>query len=254
MMLDQETLDAITAGPGPEIHGRTEERMPKMLVMDIETTRMVSLELALEMCQSSGSFTGNGTAEEDANKYAATLPPLATIACVGFADGIKKTALVNCELFGGAFIEHDIEQLKDEAAVVTRAFEIIEDSRRWPLVTFSGRMFDLPMLITAALRHQIEIPDAVRQLYQENRFRPLNHIDVREQLTNFGATKGGLRAWCLGLGLGDPKADGDGSDVARLIAEGKAHQLAEYCLSDCEYTGKLYARWCLCNGLATVPF
>lgn len=218
----------LTLPTDPPDYGEEPDQETPMIVMDIETVPNIPIELALEMAESSGSLTGRDTAEEEARKYAATLPPLAKIVCVGLRTNASKFSFT--------------AQHMTEAEIVKKTLAIIGDTDTWPLVTFSGRTFDLPMIITAAMRHGIPIPAAVNGLHQENRFRPCNHIDVREFLTNFGATKGSMRAWCIGFGLGDPKSHGDGSQVSRLVAENRWDELTDYCLSDCEYTAKLYAK------------
>lgn len=216
-----------------------------MLVLDIETIPAVPEEIGIALAMKQPDFP-------EWRQYCSTTPPLAKIVCVGLWNGNAGLgrAYVNAEA-SGVYADEASYVMPDEAAVVKAVFAIIQESERWPVVTFSGRTFDLPMLFAAALRHELTIPQTFQMLMSENRFRPCDHIDMREIVTNFGACKGGLRAWCIGTGIGDPKASGDGADVGRLVAAGAVAQVAEYCLSDCRFTADLYRRWCRCTGRPT---
>lgn len=196
-----------------------------MIVLDIETVPGVPLEVAKLMC-----------GEEDPARYASLTPALAKIVCIGLKNDKAGKSLTP-------------DVAASEYGMLLDCFALLEDRQRWPLVTFNGRRFDIPVLFASALRNGIPIPPNTRSLFKEYKYsKEPNHIDMWEVLTDHGACKGGLRAWCIGLGLGDPKASGDGADVAKMIADGQMAKVVEYCLSDCDFTLQLYKRWCLCTG------
>jgi len=185
-----------------------------MIVLDLETIGIPD----------AASIVGEGD-------IPALIPPLARIVCAGVLN------------------ERDAKAISgEESAIVSNVFSYLSDTNRWPLVTFNGRRFDLPVLMAAALRHKLKIPRDVLTLMTEYRYAKIpNHVDLWDVLTNFGAfSKGGLRAWCVGLGLGDPKKDCDGSNIESLFAAGNLTQIEAYCLDDCRFTHELYKRYLEC--------
>lgn len=205
-----------------------------MIFLDIETVPL-SDEIAL-------SFQRDG---EDPCFTASTTPPLAKIVCVGMVND-KGTALplINGDAFGIAPSGDDV--LQNERAVVEKTLTILGQTERWPVVTFNGRAFDFIVLVASALRHNVKIPKYVEnELFREYRYAKIpNNVDMYDILSNYGACKrGGLRAWCVGLGIGDPKKENDGSKVMELVKAKEHKKVAEYCISDCKYLAKLYERW-----------
>jgi hypothetical protein len=77
------------------------------------------------------------------------------------------------------------------------------------------------------------------------------HCDLLEQLTFYGvsgrdgaARRFNLDFYCKAFGIPSPKSHGiTGMDVGRLMAEGRARDVAEYCLGDVLATVKLYSIW-----------
>jgi hypothetical protein len=214
-----------------------------MLSLDIETIPQVDPALFPK--------------EEDAAKFCATTPPLAKIVCVGMQSDKGKLAYLNSDLFSPADLGPDdnngiIINLATEAEMATKALGYLDDNNRWPIITFGGRLFDFPVLFAAALRHSLRIPDKFSALLTEYRYgKTHNHVDMMEILSGFGthSRKAGLRAWCVGLGLGDPKSEADGSQVGELVKQRKAREIAKYCLGDCTYALSLYRLYVKCTGI-----
>lgn len=106
------------------------------------------------------------------------------------------------------------------------------------LVSFNGRVFDIPLLELAAFRFGISIPkwfDVAAKTYDQprNRYNLDSHLDLNDVLTNFGASRfsGGLNL-AANL-LGKPgKIDVKGHMVQDLHAAGKLAEINDYCRCD----------------------
>lgn len=165
--------------------------------------------------------------DEDFRKFVATSPWLARIVCVGLIlrsdDGSE---------FERAYVG-------TEESILQRTAVALEQVDR--IVTFNGRGFDLPLLVNGYRRLGVACPSIVAQAWQEYRFKPDRGFDVSDVITGYGATKRpSLAEACIGLYLPNPKANGDGSDVGRLVEEGQFDKLQAYCLCDVRSTRDLY--------------
>ena len=113
-------------------------------------------------------------------------------------------------------------------------------------VTFNGRAFDAPFLITRSAVHGIKpTVDMMegRYLYQQKGVR---HIDLLDQLTFYGATrkKGNLHLWSRAFGIKSPKSEGiSGDDVGALFKESKYLEIAKYNVGDLLATQELFEKW-----------
>jgi hypothetical protein len=112
------------------------------------------------------------------------------------------------------------------------------------LVTFNGRGFDLPCLIHRAVANGVKPSKKLLWMAQEPRYKPANHIDLRERFSFQGCfSKGTLQDYALAYGLPDPKAEVHGSGVGELVAARDGEKLVRYCLGDVETTKALWLRW-----------
>ncbi|TVR43972.1 MAG: 3'-5' exonuclease [Planctomycetota bacterium] len=126
------------------------------------------------------------------------------------------------------------------------------------LVTFNGRGFDVPVLELAAYRYGIPIPAWMRfnaKSWEDprNRFNSSAHIDVQEQLTNFGAARmnGGLNL-CATL-LGKPgKMGTQGHMVQELWEQGEHQRIDDYCVCDALDTYFVFLRLRVLQGLLSL--
>jgi predicted PolB exonuclease-like 3'-5' exonuclease len=175
--------------------------------------------------------------EMDPAAFAALTPPLARVVCVGLKQLETGKAIAYAALLPDGE-RHVLEQANAALSKATR------------LVTFNGRCFDLVVLIHRSIINGVTPAPKLVAAAREYRYRPNVHIDVRDQFTFFGASSGGtLRAFCLGYGIGDPKAHGSGNEVAALVEAGKLDELKAYCLGDVEATAVLYQRWLAAVGV-----
>ena len=132
---------------------------------------------------------------------------------------------------------------------ITRLFwEGWRKYQRPRLITFNGRGFDVPFLYlrSAVLNVPISRKDWLGYRYQ---IEP--HCDLAEQFSFYGvsgregaARKFNLDFYCKAFGIESPKSHGvSGMDVNDLMAQGRYHEIAEYCLRDVHATVALYKIW-----------
>jgi hypothetical protein len=122
-------------------------------------------------------------------------------------------------------------------ADLLRAFWALA-SRAETVVTFNGRGFDLPFLITRSVIHGI--PARVDLMSQRFALRP--HLDLFELLTQRGRGPSKLDVICWALGIESPKEVMDGSMVAPAYARGEIVKIAEYNAHDVRATAAIYRK------------
>lgn len=120
------------------------------------------------------------------------------------------------------------------------------------LVSWNGRGFDGPVLTARLMRHGWASPfydHSYRKRYDQ--YGTGLHIDLCDQLCDFGAgTRAGLDHYARLVGL-PGKAFGDGGGVAELHARGERDAIDYYCLTDVLQTGFLLGRFLLTRGDVT---
>jgi DNA polymerase elongation subunit (family B) len=134
----------------------------------------------------------------------------------------------------------------DENEMLTAFWDV---SRHYDgIVTFNGRGFDVPFLY---LRSAVLNVPITRKEWLGYRYATSPHCDLAEQLSFYGvsgrdgaARRFNLDFYCKAFGIESPKSQGvTGMDVARLLAEGRHREIAEYCLRDVRATVELYRLW-----------
>jgi len=106
------------------------------------------------------------------------------------------------------------------------------------VVSFNGRGFDLPFLVTRSLIHGIP---ARRDLLSDRwSLRP--HLDLYELLTQRNRGPSSLNVVCWALGIDSPKEVMDGSMVAPAYAKGEIAKIAEYNAHDVRATSAIYRK------------
>jgi len=111
-------------------------------------------------------------------------------------------------------------------------------SRAETVVSFNGRGFDVPFVVTRSLIH--DIPARVDLV--SNRFSLRPHLDLYEILTQRGRGPSKLDVICWALGIESPKEQMDGSMVAPAYARGEIVQIAEYNRHDVRATSAVYRK------------
>lgn len=120
------------------------------------------------------------------------------------------------------------------------------------LVTWNGRSFDVPVLLTRAFIHGI--PTGAYHLRGDRwsgygkRYDQDHHADVMDLMSHHGAApRMGLDEMALAMGL--PGKGGEhGSNVEALLAQGQVGRVRAYCETDVLNTLGLYYRFCLSSG------
>ncbi|MEO6594428.1 MAG: ribonuclease H-like domain-containing protein [Planctomycetota bacterium] len=121
-------------------------------------------------------------------------------------------------------------------ADLLRAFWALA-SRAETVVSFNGRGFDVPFLVTRSLIHGI--PARVDLVSQRWSLRP--HLDLWELLSQRGGPSK-LDVVCWALGIVSPKEVMDGSMVAPAYARGEIVKIAEYNAHDVRATSAVYRK------------
>ena len=131
-----------------------------------------------------------------------------------------------------------------EVELLQRFWEIVgkADRRgRMPrLVTYNGRGYDGPMLMTRSA--QLSVTPS-RNLVPY-RYDLSEHCDLMDVFSYQGATRDrySLDYWCRRFDVESPKGSIDGSQVGRAYREGRIEDIGEYCLRDVRATAELYKR------------
>jgi predicted PolB exonuclease-like 3'-5' exonuclease len=126
------------------------------------------------------------------------------------------------------------------------------------LVSFNGRVFDVPLLELAAFRYGISLTSWFKvnaKTYDQprNRYNIDAHLDLNDVLTNFGASRfsGGLNL-AANL-LGKPgKIDVKGHMVQDLYEAGRLGEISDYCRCDVLDTYFVFLRTAVLLGNLTL--
>jgi hypothetical protein len=226
------------------------------LIFDIETIADISDENRATIA----SFAKGR--EMTAEEYAAFCPPLARVVCIAWFDLTEQTfgAFYDLTLPGsGGTLEMSVDDgseggrrftctacdgesdlLRQFGSLVTRHFQ----KSHAALVTYSGRGFDLPVLIHRSLKHGVTEGRALlNKAARENRFNPQRHFDLLDAVTFFGASsRWPMAAYAIGYGHRSPKDDMDGSQVGAAVGNGRILDVVRYCAGDVVATTQIYER------------
>lgn len=185
--------------------------------------------------------------ETTVDEYAATCPALARPVAVG----IKSLATGVSQIHIDADLVPELGTLSpDGQDVVAWAGELdllagvaAVLAKVKTLVTFAGRVYDLPLLRLRARAAGAPCAPIVATGLRQKPWESLPHIDLMEDLSFGRATrKYPLAAYCAAFGVPNPKEHGSGADVAELVANGETAKLVAYLQSDLDSTAMLYER------------
>lgn len=117
-------------------------------------------------------------------------------------------------------------------------------SSRPDLVTWSGRRFDLPVLLMRSMRHGIPCPWFYANRDMRYRFSEAGHCDLADQMSDYGASPAmSLDGAAKLIGLPGKFGDIDGAGVADAFAAGRMAEVTAYCMADAVQTSFLWLRW-----------
>lgn len=157
---------------------------------------------------------GDGDAESDEAVTVLAVPP-------------EGPAIADCPAWLRPMSEPDL--LRSFWALASRAETV---------VSFNGRGFDVPFLVTRSLVHGI--PARVDLMSQRFALRP--HLDLWELVSQRDRGPSKLDVVCWALGIESPKEVMDGSMVAPAYARGEIVKIAEYNAHDVRATSAVYRR------------
>ena len=130
------------------------------------------------------------------------------------------------------------------------------------LVSFNGRGFDLPMILTRAMRYNVSFPSFYEVENKElgkgkwdgnyrDRYSGKFHFDLLDHVSEFGSVRGlKLDTLCASLNL-PGKYDVHGDQVLQLYYAGEQAKIDEYCRSDVLNTYWLFLKYELLRGKIT---
>ena len=176
-------------------------------------------------------------------------PLTGEIVAIGVLDYYKDAGVVYFQAPG----EKNEEQIENgitfkQSSEKDMLQKFWEGARQYDyFITFNGRAFDIPFLMTRSAIHGIRpTKDLMRGRYVYQHNPDAIHIDLFDQLTYYGAVrkKGGLHLWSRAFGIESPKSGGvTGDDVGRLFSEKKFLDIAKYNVGDLRATKALYEKW-----------
>lgn len=231
--------------------------MPK-LVFDIETSAL-PLENFDEV-QQEYLFREANRIPDEAQRAARQTEILQLFSLWPLTARVVCIAMLNVDSAKGQvlFLAEDFEEVQEPSKPV-RFIPCMDETELlsgfWDVakhydgvVTFNGRGFDVPFLY---LRSALLNTPISRKDWLGYRFQNEPHCDLADQLNFYGGggrdgagRRFNLDFYCKAFGIPSPKAEGvTGLDINRLLAEGRAREIAEYCLRDVRATMALYHIW-----------
>lgn len=217
--------------------------MPRKIVIDIETTGKdfdsfdeISQDYLLKYAQTED--------EVKAVKEGMGFSPLTgEIIAIGMLNPDTNNGAVyfqSPEVLQEPLKEDGIEYTADtEAGILMRFWEAVRHYDQ--IITFNGRGFDAPFLLTRSAVHKIQ---PTKEL-MPNRYN-LSHTDLLDLLTFYGAVrrKFSLHMWCKAFGIESPKEEGvSGYEVHDLFQQREYLTIAKYCVGDLYATKELFDYW-----------
>jgi 3'-5' exonuclease len=218
--------------------------MPGKVVFDIETLAMPFESFDADQQEYLLKFAVDDKGRAEAMERLSLGPLTARVIAIAMMNPDTQRGQVFYEHPGGerwtdeqALVEY--LPVEDEKAILTHFWNAV--ARFSQFITFNGRSFDCPFLITRSAVHGIPM---TRNL-MPYRYDVKEHYDLMEQMTFYGASrKYSLDFICKSFGIHSPKADGiTGKDLASLHAAGRYPDIARYCLGDVIATAELHRRW-----------
>lgn len=122
------------------------------------------------------------------------------------------------------------------------------DEAKPTVVTWNGRVFDMPTIAARALRHGVSMPWWFSSRGTRYRYSTDGHYDLMDFLSDHGASRL-MRLDHAARLVGFPgKVGVDGTQVATLVAGGKLYEVGSYCLCDVAQTAAVLLRAELLRG------
>lgn len=229
--------------------------MGKTIIFDIETVgEDFDAMKDVDQQEFTKKLRRNASTEEEFEKLLAeakdrmALSPLTgEVVAVGVMDADTGEGAVYYQSPGTEQKEVAVDGVKlvalTEEEMLRKFWEVVAVAD--VVVGFNSRPFDAWWLNVRSAVHRIrpsvDLMDG-RYLYQQ---RGVKHVDLMDQLTGYGAARGGsLHMWCRAFGIDSPKVSGmSGSEVGQAFAEERYLDIARYNVDDLIAERELYLVW-----------
>jgi hypothetical protein len=232
------------------------------LVLDIETVidpdvplspprPNMSNEILDRIAEACGSFddcfadSAKGTALKNARSMLGELrphsgsfppPPCWKVVCVGIATLTERGLLDDLACLEG----------ESEEEILCEVHRVFSEDKTRPfpehdVITFNGRMFDIPVLTMRAARYGIQLPFWSSKWHY--RYAESPHFDLLDFWTAYGGSpRVSLMQMGRLFGLPGKREGEDGASVAAMIQEDRLLDVQHYCLSDVIQTAGIFLR------------
>ena len=222
------------------------------LVFDIETAgeEFSSLDIVSQnLLEKKFKRTAQNEEElEEEKEKLSFFAPTNQIVAIGMLNPQTKNGLVyfqNTEKI--SLKEEGVEYLSfsSEKELLLGFWEIITPYQQF--ITFNGYNFDVPVLMLRSAMNEIRpSKNLMTNRYLERQPYNLQHIDLADQLSFYGAKKDylSLHFWTRAFNIDSPK-EGEltGEKVTQYFREGKTLEIAKYCFKDVIATAALFEKW-----------
>lgn len=181
--------------------------------------------------------------KDEVIRYLNLYPYTAKIVSIGLLNVETEKLLVLFEQSEEEEIVIEDKNIKykavSEKEMISMFWNYMEKTEK--VITFNGRMFDIPFLMLRSAVLQIKPSKNILGY----RYDTKTHIDLLDQLTFHGMTKKfNLDFYCHAFGIESPKSKGvSGMDVNELYRAGKIKDIAVYNGKDVQATYELYKIW-----------
>ncbi len=192
----------------------------KAIVYDIETVVDIPTELIDEYDRYKELSKSGFVAYPTFNK----------IVCIAWLNlGLDKETNTWKPALKNGIIDKQYISGPDELPIITKFCSILNKENYGKYIGFNIKAFDNPIICWKAYQNKLTIPASMSDTYKYS----LNPVfDVKLALNNFDQFPLSMRTACISLGLPDPKKNGDGSNVAKLSANGEYDKIGKYCLDE----------------------
>jgi predicted PolB exonuclease-like 3'-5' exonuclease len=136
---------------------------------------------------------------------------------------------------------------KEEEEILADFAKFLED-RQPTLVTWNGRGFDMPVIVSRCLRYGIPMRHYYCSRDVRYRFSPEGHLDLMDYIADFGAAKPAkldIVARLIGM---SGKVGVAGKDVGPMVHAGRIQEVRNYCMCDVVQTAAILLRVQLLRG------
>lgn len=120
------------------------------------------------------------------------------------------------------------------------------------LVTWNGRVFDVPVLQSRALKHRVPLPFTWEKDFRD-RYSQTSHLDLKDFVSNYGAASGYHLDTVAKIVNLPGKMDVSGSDVKEMFWAGRLTEIADYCMCDVIQTSLVLMHIQYAKGLLSLP-